>query len=143
LISILEDKGYLSSDEALEIQKNSCINLLLTLSTDEVTGILTGKLIEYFRAGSPVLAIVMNQVDPELETMLTEIHIGRSYSDHPSDLPGIKKFIFEEYQRWESTGMNRKPVDLKILGEKYAVEETMKPLFDKLALTLNHVPSYP
>ncbi len=136
LFSILDIRGNLSSDEAMMIQKNACINLLLSISSDELTGILTGKMIEYFEAGSPVLAIVTNQIDPELENSLHELQIGKSFSDRESDLPGIKKFIYNEYKQWLNTGTNRKPVDLTILKDKYSVTETMKPLFD-IILPLN------
>ena len=132
LTSIIDIRGNLSSQDAMNIQKNACINLLLSISSDELTGILTGKMIEYFEAGSPVLAIVTNQVDPELERILREIQIGKSFSDRPADIEGIKEFILNEYRHWEQTGMNRKPVDVEILRSKYSVEETMRPLFDIL-----------
>lgn len=132
LMSILDIRGNLSSDDAMVIQKNACINLLLSISSDELTGILTGKMIEYFETGSPILAIVTNQIDPELESILHELQIGKSFSDQTSDLVGIKKFILEEYLRWEKTGTNRKPVDFELLKSKYAVEETMRPLFEFL-----------
>jgi glycosyltransferase involved in cell wall biosynthesis len=127
---MLELRGDLSSTEAMMIQKQACINVLLSISSHELTGILTGKMVEYFEAGSPVLAIVVNQVDPELETCLQELHIGKSFSDQPSDLSGIKKFILDEYVHWQNTGMNRKPVDHELLKSLYHVEETMRPLFE-------------
>ena len=132
LTSSLDIRGELSSDDAMKIQKNACINLLLTISSDEQTGILTGKMIEYFEAGSPILAIVKNQVDPELESILEELHIGKSYSDQSSDLTGIKEFILSEYVLWQQSGMNRKPVDVLILKSKFSIEETMKPLFEQI-----------
>jgi hypothetical protein len=105
---------------------------LLSISSDELTGILTGKMIEYFEAGSPILAIVANQVDPELENCLQEIHIGKSFSDDQADLAGIREFIYNEYLQWEKTGHNRKPVDPELLKSLYAVDVTMRPLMDKL-----------
>jgi hypothetical protein len=134
LSDLIDDRGVLSSDDAMKIQYNACINVLLTISSDQQTGILTGKMIEYFEAGNPVLAIVKNQVDPELEILLSELHIGKSFSDQPSDLPGIKEFIFEEYTHWEKTGTNRKAVDIDVLKRKYSMEETMRQLYEKIGV---------
>lgn len=146
LANVMDIRGELSSAEAMKIQKDACVNLLLTISSDELTGILTGKMIEYFEAGNPILAIVKNQIDPELENILNELQIGLSFSDRASDLPLIKNFLFEEYRHWQETGMNRKAADVNMLKKKYAVEETMKELFEKIGITvlpINPVPIYP
>jgi hypothetical protein len=129
LVSILTDKGIVSPAEAKEIQQNACINILLTVASDQLEGVLTGKMIEYFESGSPVLAIVVNQNDPELSQILSELEIGKSYSDQPNDSSSIRDFIYEEYIHWKNTGRNRKPVNLEVLKEKYSVEVTMQPLF--------------
>jgi hypothetical protein len=91
-------------------------------------GVLTGKMIEYIEAGSPVLAIVVNQNDPELQHILLELEIGDSYSDQSYDLFRIKEFVLTEYNRWKSTGMNHKPVNTDVVQLKYSQENTMKPL---------------
>ncbi len=130
--SMLEVKGILSVEEVMQLQKKACINLLLTISSDELTGILTGKMIEYFESGSPILTIVVNQIDPELENYLQELQIGKSFSDKEDDLPGIKKFILHEYLLWQKSGMNRKPVNVEVLKNKFSVEATMRPLFDMI-----------
>ncbi len=132
--SMLEVKGNLSVEEVMQLQKKACINLLLTISSDELTGILTGKMIEYFESGSPVLAIVVNQIDPELENYLQELQIGKSFSDRDNDLSGIKEFILQEYLLWQKSGMNRKPVNVEVLKNKYSADATMKPLFDLIGL---------
>ncbi len=124
--SLLINHGLISAAAARELQCQSCINLLLTISSPELTGILTGKMIEYFQAGSPVLAIVSGQNDPELSGILTELEIGQSFSDHPSDLTSIENFIYNEYTRWKESGMNRKPVKTEILKKKYSMDEVME-----------------
>jgi len=130
--SLLLDKGIIPADETTKIQMNACINVLLTISSDEMQGVLTGKMIEYFEAGSPVLAIIVKQNDPELQHMLHEFEIGNSFSDRREDLTGIKEFILTEYLKWKQTGMNRKPVNTDVLRMKYSQENTMKPLIDAL-----------
>ncbi len=132
LDNILVDKGIISGQESTAIQKEACINLLLTISSKELQGVLTGKMIEYFESGSPVLAIIVGQNDPELKFIFNEIEIGDSFSDQPADLPAITDFIYKEYIRWKNTGTNRKPVNLKTLKEKYSIEATMKPLLERI-----------
>jgi glycosyltransferase involved in cell wall biosynthesis len=132
--SLLDDRGIVSPDQARQIQDEACINLLLTISSDQLQGVLTGKMIEYFQSGSPVLGIVVDHNDPELQGMLHELEIGTSLSDQEADLEAIKTFLFDEYTHWKSTGMNRKPVNIDILRSKYSMESVMKPLFEKFHL---------
>ncbi len=127
--SILINHGIIPGEKAIEVQRNACINVLLTVSSDELQGVLTGKMIEYFEAGSPVLGLVVGQNDPELQSILRELEIGDSFSDQPHDLLAIKEFIYKEYLNWEETGMNRKPVNAEILKRKYSMDSLMSPLF--------------
>ena len=130
--SLLLDKGIIDAEETAVIQKNACINVLLTISSDQLQGVLTGKMIEYFESGSPMLAIIAHQNDHELQQILQELEIGDSFSDQPTDFVGIKQFILREYLKWKETGMNRKPVNMDVLRMKYSQEYTMKPLVEFL-----------
>ena len=133
LDSILINKDIVEDEEVKKIQKSACINLLLTVSSDQLQGVLTGKMVEYFEAGSPVLGVVVHQNDPELSRILEELEIGNSFSDQPKDEQEITKFIFNEYLEWKRAGMNRKPVNVELLKKKYSIEVTMKPLYDKVS----------
>ncbi len=135
LESLLDDRGIVSTDEAQQIQHDACINVLLTVSSDQLQGVLTGKMIEYFQSGSPVLGIVVGQNDPELQSILAELEIGTSFSDQPSDLEHLKSFILREYLHWKDTGMNRKPVNTDILKRKYSMDAVMTPLWSVLDQT--------
>ncbi len=130
--SILTDKGIITVDAAADIQMKACINILLSISSDALQGVLTGKMIEYIDAGSPVLAIIVHQNDPELQQILQELEIGNSFSDQPSALSGIKDFILTEYLKWKATGLNSKPVNIEVVQKKYTQESTIKPLLDAL-----------
>jgi len=126
--NIWEDHGLVSDDEARILQQQSCVNLLLTISSPELTGMLTGKMIEYFQAGSPVLAIITGQNDDELSGMLEELEIGKSFSDQVYDLVNIKDFILREYEFWNNSKSNRKPAKLEVLKRNYSIVNTMTPL---------------
>lgn len=132
--TLLADKGIITGEAAVDIQVKACINVLLSVSSDALQGVLTGKMIEYIEAGSPVLAIMVHQNDPELQQILHELEIGDSFSDQPSDLSAIKNFILKEYMIWQQTGMNRKPVNIEIVKKKYTQESTMKPLIEALTI---------
>ena len=132
--SLLDERGIVSTEEAKTIQDNACINLLLTVSSDQLQGVLTGKMIEYFESGSPVLALVVGQNDPELQSVIRELETGDSFSDQPEDLEGIKSFVLHEYQLWKQSGTNRKPVNMDVLRSKYSMEAVMAPLLGYLKL---------
>lgn len=129
---ILMDQGLLPQVQARAIQQQACINLLLTISSPALHGVLTGKMIEYMEAGSPVLGIVAGQNDPELSAIFSEVEIGQSFSDQPADLENIKNFILREYHEWQKAGMNRKPVRWEVVEDKYAMNKIIKSLMYEL-----------
>jgi hypothetical protein len=130
----LINKGVVSGEESTAIQQSSCINVLLTYGSPELRGVLTGKLIEYLEAGSPVLGIVAGDNDEELQFILQETEIGQSFSDKPKDRAGIRQFIFREYTRWVASGMNHKPVNTEILQDRYTMDTTIRPLLKCLSI---------
>ena len=132
LDDVVLNKGIIPAAEAESLQQSACINLLLTASSDELQGVLTGKMIEYFKSGSPVLGIIVHQNDPELQSLLHELAIGDSFSDQQIDLPGIKAFILKEYLYWKETARNRKPVNEEVLRRKYSMEAVIEPLLQYL-----------
>lgn len=128
LHDITENKGIISPKESRQLQQFAGINVLLSKSTSDLQGNLTGKLVDYLEAGSPVMGIIAQQIDPEIEFILQETNIGECFSDNPAHVPLIKEFILNEYTHWLRNGMNRKPVNAKVLTEKYSVENVMKEM---------------
>lgn len=97
LESIIDYKGYLSHQEAL--QANLDANLLLLLVGDEAKfkSVYTGKLFEYLRSGRLILALA-----PEgsvVDETLRESGHGEAYLS--TQLSEIKAMILREYQKWE------------------------------------------
>ena len=130
--SVFEDKGILTPEETRDLQRISCVNVLLTISSDQLQGVLTGKMIEYFEAGIPVLGIVVNQNDEELQTLLQSLSIGNSFSDQYKDIEGIKAFLLREYNHWKTTKANRVAVDFDKLVSDYSMKAVMQPFFEKI-----------
>lgn len=97
LESIIDFKGYLSHQEAL--QANLDANLLLLLVGDEpkFKSVYTGKLFEYLRSGRPILALA-----PEgsvVDEALRESGHGEAYLS--TQLSEIRAVILREYRKWE------------------------------------------
>lgn len=57
LQEFLENKGYISHSEALKLQRQSSVLLLLEINSEETKGIIPGKVFEYLSANKPILAV--------------------------------------------------------------------------------------
>ncbi len=119
LSDILSDHGLVSGQVANRMQQKACINLLLTMASNQLSGILTGKYIEYIQAGSPILCIVKNQNDDFLMQEMSRFRAGISVSDKEDDIPVIEQFILNKYENWLATGNNEKSSLQSIILEHY------------------------
>lgn len=108
LEDIILNFGLLSRERTEALQADACVNLLLTISSHKLQGVLTGKYIEYLQAGSPILAIVKNQNDPLLADELKRFNAGISVSDQDMDLPLIEAFLLDKYHYWLKNGCNER-----------------------------------
>ncbi|GAA5221375.1 glycosyltransferase family protein [Membranihabitans marinus] len=98
---ILVNHGIVPHKEALEIQRKSHVNLLLSWSSDKMKGILTGKLFEYIASGSPILALVNGIRDEEVENIISGHGFGKVFYHKESELPALESYIFNLYQQWQ------------------------------------------
>ena len=98
---ILVNQGIISHEKSLKLQKMSHLNVLLSWASEDVSGILTGKLFEYLSSGTPIAAIVNGIFDPELDELI--VQSGRGNLFYPSDLghQRLKSFLWDEYQKWQ------------------------------------------
>lgn len=101
---LLTDRGLESHTAAIRLQRSAQINLLLTSSHPELTGVLTGKFCEYLAAGRPVLCIINGPTDPEFEEIFSTTQAGLVAYNQPGDLSKVKSFIMERYREWEAKG---------------------------------------
>jgi hypothetical protein len=65
------DLGFLPRQEILVREQHSSCLLLLTWSSPDEKGILTGKLYEYIAVGRPILCLINGEQDPELVEILS------------------------------------------------------------------------
>lgn len=116
LSDLLTDLGTLSRTEALQVQHRSHINLLLSWSSSELGGVLTGKLYEYLQHGHPILAVVNGARDEEFEDLFDRFQAGLIAYNRPTELEKLKAFILDAFLEWKKTGqvpsrLNRKEME--------------------------------
>ncbi len=102
LDAILSLKGMISHPEALQVQRHSDINLLLSWSTTELSGVLTGKLYEYFAAQKPVLALINGTHDEEFDELFAAINAGMVVYRSETTIAILKAFILQRYKDWKN-----------------------------------------
>lgn len=80
ILEILEDRGFVSRDEAQLIQNSSDLFLVLSWNTKTSRGALTGKFYEGIRAGKPILTVIAGDVvKSELYTLNEKYNYGFCY----------------------------------------------------------------
>ncbi|MEZ5039064.1 MAG: hypothetical protein R2828_04205 [Saprospiraceae bacterium] len=105
LQSICENKGLLNYSKAQQIQRQSHLNLLLSWSSSELTGVLMAKHYDYLAAGRPIITIINGPRDPEFEERFEELKAGRVfYIGQEKVEEAIADYLEREMAIWEETG---------------------------------------
>ncbi len=119
LSSVFFNKGMVTQDEAKTIQNRSHINLLLTSSSPELTGVLTGKVFEYFEALNPTLCLINGVYDPEFEALFSELNAGTVVYNPPISKGKMRSFILDKYQEWKLTHKVNSTLNQEIIRSSY------------------------
>ena len=119
LSGVFIDKEMVAQEEAKIIQNRSHINLLLTSSSPELTGVLTGKVFEYFEALNPTLCLINGVYDPEFEALFSELNAGTVVYNPPISKGKMRSFILEKYQEWKTTHQVKSTLNQEIIKSKY------------------------
>ncbi len=98
---IVVHQGIIPHIEALKTQKKSHLNVLLSWASDDVSGILTGKLFEYLAAGPPILAIINGTFDPELDKLIAQTSRGALFNRSDLGHEKLKEYILQHYVAWQ------------------------------------------
>lgn len=134
LENCFQNKGMLSLQEAINLQHSSHINLLLSFSSPEVTGGLTGKIYEYFAAKQPILLIIKGSRDQEFENIFDELNAGLVAYDSKDHIPAIKKYILDHYQYWLVNGIVKSEINLQKLKSDYSWSGVIPKFMDKIQI---------
>jgi len=130
LDSCFENKNMVSQDEAMTIQNRSHVNLLLTSSSPELTGVITGKIFEYFEALNPTLCLINGVKDPEFEQLFKELNAGAVVYNPPLKEGKMEAFILEKYHEWKSHNRVISTLNTSLIEKNYGwksqVEKMLK-----------------
>ena len=130
-LDAVENKGLISRQEALELQCKSHVNVLLTYSSDSLTGNLTGKVFEYMAAGRSILVLVSGPEDKELNDII-EPHFGMVA--YPDERRKVKSFLKAEYEAW-SKGNHEDTSDLVDRLQPYIWSNMIRKFVTETGLT--------
>lgn len=89
--------GYISHQEALKLQKQSQILLLVEMNRAETKAIIPGKLFEYLAARRPIVAFGPKESD--IETIILETKSGEFFSYWDNE--NLKKIILQYYKEFK------------------------------------------
>ena len=100
LTRILEDHGYVTRNEALLLQEEADVFLVLSWNTAYSQGVLTGKFFEGIRCRKPILSIVMGNIpNSDLSILNSKYHYGFCYEEANKDVSEQKlvEFLYKCY----------------------------------------------
>ncbi|MCR4621553.1 MAG: glycosyltransferase [Clostridiales bacterium] len=79
---VLENHGYLSKNEVIELQKACDLFIVLTWNTHSEKGVLTGKFYEALQQRKPIIALVNgNTPNSELKMLIDRYNLGICYEE--------------------------------------------------------------
>lgn len=93
--------GYVSHSEALKLQNESQVLLLVEINSAETRAIIPGKLFEYLAAKRPIIALGPNKSD--IEAIVDETKSGRFF-DYSEDKE-LKNEILRLYKQYKTGGL--------------------------------------
>lgn len=112
--------GYVSHEEALSLQRQAQVLLLVEIDRAETRAIIPGKLFEYLAARRPILALGPEGSD--IETILKDTHAGTFI--HYSQPELLKSEILHCYSRFKAGGLHVKSTGV----ENYHRKELTKKM---------------
>lgn len=107
-------RGYVSHQEALQLQRSSQLLLLIEIDTPETRGIIPGKLFEYTVSNRPILAIGPEKADIQKIIQETNTGVFFLYSEKEK----MKSFILERYREFKSGTLSSHPIGLQKYSRK-------------------------
>ena len=125
--------GLVSSQKAVNIQREAHLNILLTSALPNYGGVLTGKFFEYLAACNPILVLINGAQDIEFEQIVTHLDAGIVAYNDRSEIE-LRAFILNLFNEWQTTGRVEPTIRRERLDE-LSWEATMAKLTEKLGLT--------
>ncbi len=115
--------GYVSHSEALKLQNQSQVLLLVEINSAETRAIIPGKLFEYLVAKRPIIALGPKESD--IEKIIIETKSGNFFSYWDDD--ELKVEILQLYQQFKNGGLK---ITSESIEKKYSRRELTKQMVD-------------
>ncbi len=122
-----EDSGYVSHSEAMQLQRNAQILLLVEIDRSETKAIIPGKLFEYLYARRPIIAL--GPAGSDIEGIIDETRSGRFFNY--SEQEQLKEQLLQYFDDYLNDNLNVASENI----EKYSRRELTK----KMAEIVNNV----
>lgn len=120
LIDTCKFLGYVSHSEALKLQHQSQVLLLVEINSAETRAIIPGKLFEYLAAKRPIIAFGPKESD--IEEIITETKSGKFFSYWDDD--ELKAEILQLYKEFKNGNLGIASEGI----EKYSRRELTKQM---------------
>ena len=114
LTEFLDLKGYISHAEALALQRQSQLLLLLEINHPKTEGIIPGKFFEYMASQRPILALGYQNWD--VKDIITQTHTGLTLP--MTDTQGIKQALTHYYTLYKAQQLQTQPISLEAYHRK-------------------------
>ncbi|WP_378188249.1 glycosyl transferase family 1 [Aquimarina sp. W85] len=124
LSSFVEDKGYVSHEKALYLQRASQVLLLIEIDSKQTKCIIPGKLFEYMVSKRPIVALGPKNAD--IKDIIQETHTGHFFQYN--EYEAIKNRFKHYFEAYQSGALKTDPVGL----EKFSRRELTHKLADLL-----------
>jgi len=124
LSTFLSHTPYVSHNEALKLQREAQVLLLVEINSEETKCIIPGKLFEYMAAERPIIGIGPKGSD--IAQILATTNTGRyfNYSDYIS----LKATILEYYEAFKSSKLETHPIGLQQYSRKALTKKLAKAI---------------
>lgn len=123
LTKYTEEGGYVTHEEALQLQKSAQVLLLVEMNRPETKAIIPGKLFEYLAAGRPILALGPEGSD--IKAIIEETNTGRFFSY--SEEGQIKEQLWNYFQKFSDQKLEVDSLNIEKYSRR-ALTKTMAQL---------------
>ncbi len=114
LKSFLSLTGYVSHSEAIKLQRQSQVLLLLEIDSESTKCIIPGKLFEYMASNRPIIAI--GPKDSDVEKIIKETNTGQYFNYQ--DKESLKSLILAYYKSYKSGQLKVNAIGLQAYSRK-------------------------